>query len=65
MTEKFDPSNEPGGQGAVARGCTCPVIDNNHGRGARGDGQSWWINAACPVHADLSDAAIDADYVPE
>lgn len=64
MTD-FDPSNEPGGQGAVTRGCTCPVIDNHHGKGARGEGKAWFIDPTCSIHGDMSDAAIDEDYVRE
>lgn len=62
MTD-FDPSNEPGGQGARERGCTCPVIDNRHGLGARE--HVWFVDVACPIHGDLSDEAIDQDYVAE
>lgn len=42
----------PGGDHAVERGCTCPVLDN--GRGylplARDRG-GWWITIDCPMHA--------------
>lgn len=38
----------PGSPEAIERGCTCPVLDNNHGRG-RGDGQ-FWVRQDCPLH---------------
>ena len=37
----------PGSDAAIKQGCTCPVMDNAHGR--RADGM-FWINAECPVH---------------
>jgi hypothetical protein len=37
----------------VAAGCTCPVMDNGHGRGAwtndKGDAV-FWRNGDCPLH---------------
>ena len=41
---------EPGGREAVKRGCTCPVIDNHHGRGFQGKRGCHIITAGCPVH---------------
>lgn len=38
----------PGSDAAIKLGCTCPVLDNGHGR--RTDGR-FWIAADCPVHA--------------
>lgn len=42
----------PGSDEAVAKGCTCPVSDNGHGRGAYQIGGKWqfWTDAACSVH---------------
>ena len=46
----------PGSPGAVKQGCTCPVIENNCGRGAYSDdsivGQRriYWTTADCPLH---------------
>jgi hypothetical protein len=38
----------PGSIEAGKLGCTCPVLDNNHGAGiGRGE---FWINADCPLH---------------
>lgn len=36
----------PGSDEALELGCTCPVLDNGHGRGAG----PFWINEGCPVH---------------
>ena len=42
----------PGSPQAVAQGCTCPVMDNNNGRGlCELDGMPvYWVNAGCPLH---------------
>ncbi len=37
----------PGSDAALKLGCTCPVMDNHHGRG---DSCSFWISADCPLH---------------
>ena len=42
------PEATPGSDKAIEQGCTCPVIDNGHGKG-RGDGQ-FVINMDCPIH---------------
>ena len=44
-------TGEPGSPAAVEQGCTCPVIDNHHGRGFRDDFQSYVISGDCPLHA--------------
>ena len=46
MQSKDNPT--PGSPEAVARGCTCPVIDNHHGRGVKPG--VFWINKDCPLH---------------
>lgn len=46
----------PGSAEAVQLGCTCPVIDNGHGRGylggmKRADGSTVFVYSdGCPVH---------------
>lgn len=45
----------PGSAEAVVDGCTCPIRDNDYGRGAMrvGDpypGTVWFIGYNCPVH---------------
>lgn len=40
----------PGGEAAIARGCTCPVMDNGSGRGYMGIAGLFVYSAACPVH---------------
>jgi len=37
----------PGSSEAIALGCICPVMDNNHGRGQ--NGQFWYVEG-CPYH---------------
>jgi len=41
----------PGSPEAIKKGCTCPVMDNNGGRGL-GDMGFFWINSSCPLHGD-------------
>jgi hypothetical protein len=46
----------PGTKEAIEAGCTCPVIDNNYGRGIPikiigGTIQmAYWMDGACPLH---------------
>lgn len=46
---------KPGSDEAVAQGCTCPILDNGHGRGRGGDGEQfgWWITEGCVLHGQL------------
>ena len=45
----------PGSDDAVSQGCTCPVLDNGHGRGVLGKGEEfgWWIDELCPLHGGI------------
>ena len=49
---------KPGSKEATEQGCTCPVIDNGHGKGYMGgvkdkDGNVMFvINASCPIHGE-------------
>ena len=43
----------PGSDEAIAMGCTCPVLDNNHGKGYTlgPDGEVLFCyTVGCPVH---------------
>jgi len=42
----------PGSDAAIKQGCTCPVLDNGHGRGVGGNGEKygWWATEDCPLH---------------
>ncbi len=44
----------PGSDAALDAGCTCPVLDNGHGR--RSDGL-FWITLGCPLHGFEKDDA--------
>lgn len=52
MTERAN----PGSREAIDAGCTCPVLDNAHGRGWLGgvkdsEGRTIYVyTAGCPVH---------------
>ena len=44
----------PGSDEALARGCTCAVLDNAHGRGVMRDGRRvWWMHADCLLHGEV------------
>lgn len=37
----------PGSKQAIAKGCTCPVLDNH------GQGKEWyWVEEDCPLHGN-------------
>jgi hypothetical protein len=42
----------PGSDEAIEAGCTCAVLDNNHGRGfLYGGVLAFWITSGCPIHS--------------
>jgi len=48
----MSPKPSPGTPEALDLGCTCPVLDNNHGDGFVVNGERiWWRNAECPLHS--------------
>lgn len=52
MTDK-DKQPNPGSNGAVSKGCKCPIIDNHYGAGIFIDSNGlplFVINADCPLH---------------
>lgn len=40
----------PGSDAAIAKGCTCPVMDNGHGRGYMGVPGIFVYSGDCPLH---------------
>jgi len=46
----------PGSKEAIKQGCTCPVMDNNNGKGLPipdKDGTiqtAFWMSVDCPIH---------------
>lgn len=40
----------PGSDKAREQGCTCPVLDNNHGKHAPWPPDGWWQHGDCPYH---------------
>lgn len=51
MRRKHIPT--PGSDEAIKMGCTCPVMDNAHGKGFIWDNELCFIyNADCPVHSE-------------
>lgn len=39
----------PGSKEAIKRGCTCPTMDNNNGKGILPN--QFWVSADCPLHS--------------
>lgn len=46
-----DQTPPPGSDEAVAQGCTCPILDNAHGKGYYGMAGIYVLNAECPLHS--------------
>lgn len=46
----------PGSEEAIKAGCTCPVMDNNRGKGIPIPGKdgkietAFWMSGDCPIH---------------
>jgi hypothetical protein len=47
----------PGSEMAQKLGCTCAVMDNNHGKYPPYPPDGWWITGGCPLHAPQREAA--------
>ena len=47
----------PGSPAATRKGCTCPVLDNAHGKGIPNqDGtRSHYVDSGCPLHGRNDD----------
>jgi hypothetical protein len=41
---------KPGSDAALAQGCTCPVMDNAHGKGFMGQAGAFVTRGNCPLH---------------
>lgn len=57
-------SFNPGSSHAVQRGCSCPVLDNARGlgaRGTRGADAIFWVNSDCPMHQWMTGNEEEAD----
>lgn len=45
----------PGSDTAIKAGCTCPVLDNGHGRGWMGMAGVYVYTVGCPIHGHVFD----------
>lgn len=45
----------PGSDEALAQGCKCAVLDNNHGKYPPWPG-AYFVTEGCPVHAPLEES---------
>ena len=59
----FDTYGTPGSDTAVKNGCSCPILDNGHGRGYLGCGEQfgWVISGLCPLHGSLVGGGLSDD----
>lgn len=55
--------NNPGSPAAIKRGCSCPSVDNNRGKGvATLDGDVlFWMDEECPLHGNDNNNNEDDD----
>ena len=56
--DKLNQLLTPGSPSAIDKGCLCPVIVNNHGKGAfvNTEGEAvFWYNKDCPLHGQADD----------
>ena len=53
------PEPNPGSDEAIAQGCSCPVMDNGHGRGWQG-GPGFVISTGCPLHGEVAQSFLDS-----
>ena len=52
MTNEDDDTPNPGSDEALDQGCLCPILDNSHGKGVKGNGEAFWTSMDCPIHGD-------------
>jgi hypothetical protein len=45
----------PGSNEAIARGCSCPVLDNGHGRGSMWGPNTFIYTQSCTLHTIRKD----------
>ena len=50
MGEPRDDELPPGSDEAIKAGCSCPVLDNAHGRGYMGVAGTYVYSCGCPLH---------------
>jgi hypothetical protein len=48
----------PGSDEAIKIGCTCPVLDNGHGKGSMYGEGMFWMNKNCPVHGSDQNGSV-------
>ena len=47
----IDENATPGSDIAIKLGCTCPPMDNNHGKGFKIEGKTcFYYQCGCPIH---------------
>lgn len=58
MTHSGTDTPPPGSAEARERGCTCPVLDNGHGKGSGRVSEAgeplYWIFGNCPLHGCIT-----------
>lgn len=59
-----DATPNPGSDEAIRLGCTCPIIDNHHGKGVpygKDGSPLFWHSANCPMHGRAALERTDGD----
>ena len=51
----------PGSEEAQEAGCTCPVMDNEYGKGYMGMEDTFIYSTACPLHVDALTEVMSED----
>lgn len=57
-------TSPPGSPEAVKLGCTCPVMDNGHGKGYMGVAGIYVYSGACPLHTILDEPVMEPQPEP-
>ena len=62
MIDHIHPERRPpGSPEAVEAGCSCPVIDNHHGRGYREEPGVFALDPQCAIHRRLCVKPVDKE----
>ena len=56
---------DPGTEEAIEMGCTCPVMDNEYGRGWCGQEGVFVFNMGCPVHKQVLEPSDISEKIKE
>lgn len=52
---KLPTTPNPGSDEAIRLGCTCPVMDNGHGKGYMGQKNIFVMSGGCSIHGSKNE----------